>query len=110
MKFRNWIRKTPAGRLVWRLFIGFIGGGITVFGAVLLVAPGPGVLVLLAGLGILATEFAWAGRIMMHTKQMASKSCATHRYETLGQVLFDLRWSGVLNHRNSHLSLSLISR
>ncbi len=43
-------------------------------GAVLLVAPGPGVLVLLAGLGILATEFAWAGRIMMHTKQMASKA------------------------------------
>jgi hypothetical protein len=59
---------------VWRLFIGLIGGGITVLGAVLLVAPGPGVLVLLAGLGILATEFAWAGRIMMHTKQMASKA------------------------------------
>ena len=43
-------------------------------GAVLLVAPGPGVLVLLAGLGILATEFAWAGRIMMRTKEMASKA------------------------------------
>ena len=74
MNFRTWIRKTPAGRLVWRLFIGFIGGGVAVFGAVLLVAPGPGVLVLLAGLGILATEFAWAGRIMMHTKQMANKA------------------------------------
>ena len=74
MKFRNWIRKTPAGRLVWRLFIGFIGGGITVFGAVLLVAPGPGVLVLLAGLGILATEFAWAGRVMMKTKELAAKA------------------------------------
>ncbi len=74
MKFRNWIRKTPTGRMAWRLIIGFIGGGVTVFGAVLLVAPGPGVLVLLAGLGILATEFAWAGRIMMHTKQMASKA------------------------------------
>ena len=65
MKFRNWIRKTPAGRLAWRLVIGLTGGGVTVLGAVLLVAPGPGVLVLLAGLGILATEFAWAGRIMM---------------------------------------------
>lgn len=74
MNFRTWIRKTPAGRLVWRLLIGFIGGGVAVLGAVLLVAPGPGVLVLLAGLGILATEFAWAGRIMMHTKQMASKA------------------------------------
>jgi hypothetical protein len=45
-----------------------------VFGAVLLVAPGPGVLVLLAGLGILATEFAWAGRLMMETKRMANKA------------------------------------
>jgi hypothetical protein len=74
MNLRTWIRKTPAGRLAWRLFIGFIGGGITVFGAVLLVAPGPGVLVLLAGLGILATEFAWAGRLMMETKRMANKA------------------------------------
>ena len=74
MNLRTWIRKTPAGRLAWRLFIGFIGGGITVFGAVLLVVPGPGVLVLLAGLGILATEFAWAGRLMMETKRMANKA------------------------------------
>jgi hypothetical protein len=74
MNLRTWIRKTPAGRLAWRLIIGFIGGGITVFGAVLLVAPGPGVLVLLAGLGILATEFAWAGRLMMETKRMANKA------------------------------------
>jgi uncharacterized protein (TIGR02611 family) len=74
MKFRTWIRKTPAGRLVWRLIIGSIGGAVAVFGAVMLVAPGPGVLVLLAGLGILATEFAWAGRIMMHTKNMANKA------------------------------------
>ena len=49
-KPRTWIRKTPAGRLFWRVLIGVIGGGVTVFGAVLLVAPGPGVLVLLAGL------------------------------------------------------------
>jgi len=74
MNLRTWLRKTPAGRLAWRLFIGFIGGGVTVFGAVLLVAPGPGVLVLLAGLGILATEFAWAGRLMMETKRMANKA------------------------------------
>jgi uncharacterized protein (TIGR02611 family) len=74
MNFRTWIRKTPVGRLAWRVAIGLIGGGVVVFGAILLVAPGPGVLVLLAGLAILATEFAWAGRVMMHTKQMASKA------------------------------------
>lgn len=74
MRLLDWIRRTPAGRLAWRVTIGLTGGGITVLGAILLVAPGPGILVLLAGLGILATEFAWAGRIMMRTKEMANKA------------------------------------
>ena len=75
MKLRTWVRRTPAGRLAWRVFIGSLGGGITVLGAIFLIAPGPGVLVLLAGLGILATEFAWAGRAMEKTKS-AAKSAA----------------------------------
>ena len=75
MKLRTWVRRTPAGRLAWRVFIGSLGGGITVLGAIFLVAPGPGVLVLLAGLGILATEFAWAGRAIEKTKS-AAKSAA----------------------------------
>ena len=74
MRFRTWIKRTKAGRLVWRIFIGLIGGGITVAGGVALIGPGPGILVVLAGLGILATEFAWAGRIMMRTKEMANKA------------------------------------
>jgi uncharacterized protein (TIGR02611 family) len=74
MKFRTWIKRTRAGQLVWKIFIGVLGGGITVLGGIALVAPGPGVLVVLAGLGILATEFAWAGEAMMHTKRIAKKT------------------------------------
>ena len=74
MRFRNWIKRTKAGRIVWRIFIGLIGGGITVAGGVALIGPGPGILVVLAGLGILATEFAWAGEVMMHTKRIAAKA------------------------------------
>ena len=74
MKIRTWFKKTQIGRVVWRVIIGAIGGLITVFGAIALVGPGPGILIVLAGLGILATEFAWAGRIMMRTKEMASKA------------------------------------
>lgn len=74
MNLRSWIKKTTAGRVMWRVFIGIIGGGITVAGAVALIGPGPGILILLAGLGILATEFAWAGRVMMLTKEMAAKA------------------------------------
>ena len=74
MNLRSWIKKTTAGRIAWRVLIGFIGGGITVAGAVALIGPGPGILILLAGLGLLATEFAWAGRVMMHTKRIAAKA------------------------------------
>lgn len=71
MNLRSFIKRTKAGQLIWRIFIGVLGGTITVLGAIALVAPGPGVLILLAGLGILASEFAWASRAMNKTKTMA---------------------------------------
>ena len=74
MKFREWMKKTPAGNLLWRIFIGVIGGGVTVAGAIALIGPGPGILIVLAGLGILATEFAWAGKAMLHTKRIAARA------------------------------------
>ena len=74
MNLRSWIKKTQAGRIVWRVIIGVIGGGITVAGSVALIGPGPGILILLAGLGSLANEFAWAGRVMMKTKEIAAKA------------------------------------
>jgi ABC-type polysaccharide transport system permease subunit len=51
-----------------------IGGSVTVAGAIALVGPGPGILIVLAGLGILATEFAWAARVMVHTRTYAQKA------------------------------------
>lgn len=71
MNLRAFVKRTKAGNLIWRIFIGVLGGTVTVLGAIALVAPGPGVLILLAGLGILATEFAWASRAMSKTKSIA---------------------------------------
>jgi uncharacterized protein (TIGR02611 family) len=68
------MKRTKVGHLIWRIFIGILGGLVTVLGAIALVGPGPGVLVVLAGLGILATEFAWASRAMAHTKNLAQKA------------------------------------
>lgn len=68
------MKKTRAGHLLWRVFIGVLGGGITVLGGIALIGPGPGVLVILAGLGILATEFAWAGEAMMNTRRIANRA------------------------------------
>jgi uncharacterized protein (TIGR02611 family) len=74
MNLRKQIKSTPYGSLVWRIFIGVIGGLITIIGTVFLFAPGPGMLVLLAGLGILATEFAWASRAILKTKSIAASA------------------------------------
>ena len=71
MNLRSFIKRTKAGQLIWRIFIGVLGGIVRVLGAIALVAPGPGVLILLTGLGILASEFAWASRAMNKTKSMA---------------------------------------
>jgi len=74
MKIRTWFKKTVIGRIVWRVIIGVIGGAVTVAGAIALVGPGPGFLIVLAGLGILATEFAWAARVMVRTRTYAQKA------------------------------------
>lgn len=71
MKFREQIKASPYGSLLWRIFIGIIGGLVTIIGTIFLFAPGPGLLVLLAGLGILATEFAWASSAIRRTKSIA---------------------------------------
>ena len=47
-------------RIVKRVAIGVIGGTVLVAGIIMMVTPGPGIAGILAGLGILALEFAWA--------------------------------------------------
>jgi uncharacterized protein (TIGR02611 family) len=71
VRFREQIKASPYGSLIWRIFIGVIGGLVTIIGTIFLFAPGPGLLVLLAGLGILATEFAWASSAIRRTKSIA---------------------------------------
>lgn len=45
-----------------------IGSAIVLAGIVMLVLPGPGVLAIFAGLGLLATEFTWAARLLRWAK------------------------------------------
>ena len=43
-----------------KIAIGIVGTVVVLAGVVMLVAPGQGILTILLGLGILATEFEWA--------------------------------------------------
>jgi hypothetical protein len=47
-----------------KFFIALIGGTVVLIGIALLVLPGPGLVIIAAGLAILATEFLWARRMM----------------------------------------------
>ena len=79
MNFRQQIKSNPYGSLVWRVFIGVIGGLVTIIGTIFLFAPGPGLLVLLAGLGILATEYAWAANAIRKTRSIAQSTSEKFR-------------------------------
>ena len=43
-----------------RIVVAVIGGTLLAIGGLMLVTPGPGILLLSIGLGVLALEFAWA--------------------------------------------------
>lgn len=57
-----------------RVLVGVLGGLITLVGVVALVAPGPGWLIIFTGLGILASEFAWAARLLTQAKNVANQA------------------------------------
>lgn len=61
-------------RIARRLLVTLAGAALLVLGTVLLVLPGPGVLVLVAGLAVLATEFTWAERPLRAARSWASKA------------------------------------
>lgn len=57
-----------------RIAVFVVGVALLVAGVAMLVFPGPGLLVIVAGLAVLATEFAWAERMLDTAKTHASKA------------------------------------
>jgi uncharacterized protein (TIGR02611 family) len=55
-------------RLGFRILVGLVGTAVLVLGIVLVPYPGPGWLVVFAGLAILASEFEWAGRLLHYAR------------------------------------------
>jgi uncharacterized protein (TIGR02611 family) len=58
------VRATRAGRWSLKVGIGVVGGLLVVLGLVLVPAPGPGWLIVIAGLSVLALEFDWARNLL----------------------------------------------
>lgn len=57
-----------------RLVVAVIGGTVLAIGLAMVVLPGPAIIVIPAGLAILATEFLWARRLLTRIKQAITRS------------------------------------
>ncbi|NHN56946.1 TIGR02611 family protein [Calidifontibacter sp. DB0510] len=49
---------------IYRIGVAIVGAAVTIGGLIAVPAPGPGWLIVFVGLGILATEFVWAARLL----------------------------------------------
>jgi len=54
-----------------RIAVTIVGFAVLLAGIAMLVLPGPGLIVIIAGLAILATEYVWAERMLAEAKRRA---------------------------------------
>jgi tellurite resistance protein TerC len=71
-KLRGYLRRTITYPWARRIVVAVIGGTIVLAGIVMVVLPGPAIIVIPLGLGVLAVEFAWARHWLRKLRTTAS--------------------------------------
>ena len=74
-------------KVVRRVIVSVVGATVVLIGIALLVLPGPAVVVIPIGLAILATEYAWARRLLKKARRMA-RDVVSSRQTTAFRDLF----------------------
>ena len=64
------IRTVEQAKRALKIVVGFT---LLLIGAVMIFSPGPGLLTILLGLGLLAAEFVWARRLLNHLKEQGER-------------------------------------
>lgn len=82
--------------IVVRIAIIAFGTLVTVGGLCMLVLPGPGIVVVIAGLGILASEVSWAERLLAYAKKKANVESVTAQHPWIKPVSIVLMVLGVI--------------
>ncbi|MFP5377335.1 MAG: PGPGW domain-containing protein [Acidimicrobiia bacterium] len=57
-----------------RIAVSVVGAALVVAGLAMVVLPGPGLLVVVAGFAVLGTEYAWAAAALERTKRTAARA------------------------------------
>ena len=72
-------RRTRVARRAKRVGVGIAGSTVLGAGVAMLVLPGPGLVVIVAGLAIRATEFAWAEHRLHQARAKAAAAAEAAR-------------------------------
>lgn len=85
---RDRLRERRTADFVYRIVVGVFGTAILLLGILAIPYPGPGWAIVFVGLGILATEFDWARRLLAFAKERYDKVMAWfHRQPAIVQIL-----------------------
>ena len=68
-----------------RIVVGVVGASVLLLGVIMLVTPGPALIVIPLGLAILALEFVWARQWLHKLREMISQRNANGRAERADQ-------------------------
>jgi uncharacterized protein (TIGR02611 family) len=68
------LHANPVTGLLTKAVVTVLGVGVILAGVVMMVAPGPGVVAILAGLAILGTEYHWARRLLRGLRVRAARA------------------------------------
>lgn len=71
-RLRGLLRRTITYRWARRIAVAVIGGTIALVGVAMIVLPGPAIIVIPLGLGVLGLEFAWARHWLRKLRTTAS--------------------------------------
>jgi uncharacterized protein (TIGR02611 family) len=81
--------------IIVRIGIIIFGTLVTLAGLAMMVLPGPGIVVIIAGLGILASEVSWAERLLAYAKRRANVDSITAQHPWIKPVSIVLMVLGV---------------
>ncbi|MEV5809997.1 TIGR02611 family protein [Streptomyces parvulus] len=70
----GWARRHPLMYTGWRCGVFLAGLAVVVTGVIMLPLPGPGWLVIFAGMALWGTEFAWAQRVLHWTRRRVAEA------------------------------------
>lgn len=71
LRLRAWARRRRSTHVVWRAAVLLLGMTLVAAGLAMLVLPGPGWAAIILGLVVLASEFAWAHRLLEPVRRWA---------------------------------------